>query len=44
MSISMKLENDKYKTNSFAFEISEKIENIELFTVACFIIMASLYS
>lgn len=36
----MKLENhDKYKTNSFAFRMSEKIENIELFTVACDIIM-----
>ena len=36
----MKLENhDKYKTNSFAFRMSQKIENIELFTVACNIIM-----
>lgn len=39
MSTSMEIENDLYKTNSFVFHMSEKLENIELFTVASFIIL-----
>ena len=35
MSTSMNLENGEYKTNSFAFQMSKKIENIELFPAAC---------